>query len=168
MFLLDANVFITAKNTYYGTDFAPGFWEWVSSEHQSISVRSVVAVRDELLAQDDELSDWARRLPDSFWLEESDPDVATLRQLAQWAMTGEARFRQEARTDFLATADYRLVSHALAGSHVVVTHEVAQPEGKKKIKIPDVCSAFGIEFREQFGLFRELGLHLVRPLPATS
>jgi len=166
MFLLDANVFITAKNTYYGTDFAPGFWDWIANEHQLNSVRSVVAVRDELLAQKDELSDWARRLPDNFWLEESDADVLTLRQLALWAMTGEVRFRQEARTDFLATADYRLVSQALAGGHVVVTHEVAQPEGKKKIKIPDVCAAFDIELKEPFGLFRELGLHLVRPRAA--
>ncbi len=68
MFLLDANVFITAKNTYYGTDFAPGFWEWLAAEYRVVGIRSVTAVRDELLAQEDELSDWARRLPDDFWL----------------------------------------------------------------------------------------------------
>jgi hypothetical protein len=162
MHLLDANVFITAKNTYYGTDFAPGFWEWIAAEYATCDLRSVVAVREELLAQEDELSDWARQLPSEFWLEETAADVAALRELAGWAMAGEARFRQEARTDFLASADYRLLAQALAGAHTVVTHEVAQPEGKKKIKIPDVCNAFRVALREPFELFRELGLHLVR------
>lgn len=26
MFIIDSNELITAKNTYYGFDFAPGFW----------------------------------------------------------------------------------------------------------------------------------------------
>lgn len=29
MFLLDANVFIEAKNRYYGFDICPGFWRWL-------------------------------------------------------------------------------------------------------------------------------------------
>jgi hypothetical protein len=29
-YLLDANVFIEAKNRYYGLDFAPGFWDWLT------------------------------------------------------------------------------------------------------------------------------------------
>ena len=28
-YLLDANVFIQAKNLYYGFDFCPAFWEWL-------------------------------------------------------------------------------------------------------------------------------------------
>ncbi|MHB9004007.1 MAG: DUF4411 family protein [Coriobacteriia bacterium] len=163
MFLLDANVFITAKNTYYGTDFAPGFWNWIAEEHDVIGLGSVVAVREELLAQEDALSDWTRSLPDGFWLEEAGADVVALRDIATWAMSGDPRFRHEARIEFLASADFRLLGQALAGKHAVVTHEVAQPEGKKKIKIPDVCAAFGVEQREPFELFRHLGLHLVRP-----
>jgi Domain of unknown function (DUF4411) len=27
-YLLDANVFIQAKNLHYGFDFCPAFWEW--------------------------------------------------------------------------------------------------------------------------------------------
>jgi Domain of unknown function (DUF4411) len=163
MYLLDTNVFITAKNTYYGTDFAPGFWDWISQDFAANELRSTAAVYDELLAQDDELTAWARRMPDEFWLDETDEDVPSLREIATWAMGGEPRFNQQARTDFLATADYRLVAQAHSGGHVVVTHEVPQPEGKKKIKIPDVCAAYAVDQREPFGLFRELGLKLVRP-----
>lgn len=163
MFLLDANVFITAKNTYYGTDFAPGFWDWLAEEYRVTDIRSISAVHEELVAQEDELSVWVKRLPADFWLEERDADVAALRALAAWTMTGDPRFTQQARTDFLDTADYRLVAQAHGGGHAVVTHETPQPEGKKRIKIPDVCAAFDVEQREPFQLFRELGLKLVRP-----
>ncbi len=163
MYLLDTNVFITAKNTYYGTDFAPGFWDWITEEYGVNDLRSIAAVRDELLAQEDALTEWARRMPDDFWLDEVDSDVPSLRAVAAWTMSGDRRFKQQARTDFLATADYRLVAQAHGGGHAIVTHEVPQPEGRKKIKIPDVCAAFAVEQREPFGLFRELGLQLVRP-----
>lgn len=164
MYLLDTNVFITAKNTYYGTDFAPGFWDWIAEEYLVRDLRSIRAVRDELLAQEDALTAWARRMPDDFWLDEVESDVPSLRAVAAWTMTGDPRFKQEARTNFLATADYRLVAQAHAGGHAIVTHEVPQPEGKKKIKIPDVCEAFDVGQREPFGLFRELELQLVRPV----
>ena len=28
-YLLDANIFIQAKNLHYGFDFCPAFWEWL-------------------------------------------------------------------------------------------------------------------------------------------
>jgi hypothetical protein len=28
-YLLDANVFVQAKNLHYGLDFCPAFWEWL-------------------------------------------------------------------------------------------------------------------------------------------
>ena len=47
-------------------------------------------------------------------------------------------------TVFEQSADYYLVSQALAAHHSVVTYEV--PSGsKKKVKIPDVCIGVGIK-----------------------
>ena len=48
MFLLDANTFITPKNSYYGFDLAPGFWTWLERAHAAGWVASVEAVRQEL------------------------------------------------------------------------------------------------------------------------
>jgi hypothetical protein len=31
-YLLDANVFIQAKNSYYGFDICPAFWEWIDQK----------------------------------------------------------------------------------------------------------------------------------------
>lgn len=33
-YLLDANIFIEAKNRYYGLDFCPAFWEWLQEKNQ--------------------------------------------------------------------------------------------------------------------------------------
>lgn len=89
MFLIDSNVLITAKNQYYGMDFAPGFWQWLAEEHGHLGLRSINAVRIELLAQDDELAAWAKELPSTFWLEETEQDVVALRAVAQWTMADE-------------------------------------------------------------------------------
>ncbi|MGP5660661.1 DUF4411 family protein [Corynebacterium falsenii] len=66
MFIIDSNELITAKNTYYGFDFAPGFWEWLDSSANRGVLGSIEAVRDELLQGTDELSDWAQRRPNFF------------------------------------------------------------------------------------------------------
>lgn len=163
MYLLDANIFIRAKNEYYGIDFAPGFWAWLAESFVSANLRSISAVRDELLAQEDELTEWARSLPAEFWLDEGDDDVRSLREVAEWTMTSTTIYTQQARTDFLAKADYRLVALAESGGHTIVTHEVSAPEAKRSIKIPDAAAAFRVDCREPFALFRDLGLMLVRP-----
>lgn len=59
-YLLDANVFIQAKNLHYGLDFCPAFWEWLVQENGNGKVLSVGQVGDELLAGDDELAEWAK------------------------------------------------------------------------------------------------------------
>jgi hypothetical protein len=61
-YLLDANVFIQAKNLhYYGMDFCPAFWDWLVSENAAGLVFSIEKVGDEIAAGDDELSEWAAR-----------------------------------------------------------------------------------------------------------
>jgi hypothetical protein len=34
-YLLDANVFISAKNLHYGLDFCPAFWDWIIASNAS-------------------------------------------------------------------------------------------------------------------------------------
>jgi hypothetical protein len=49
-YLLDANVFIEAKNRYYGLDFCPAFWEWLIVSNTSGLVFSIEKVADEIEA----------------------------------------------------------------------------------------------------------------------
>lgn len=59
-YLLDANVFIQAKNLHYGFDFCPAFWDWLDAANGTHSVGSIEKVGDELLAGADELAQWAQ------------------------------------------------------------------------------------------------------------
>jgi len=61
----------------------------------------------------------------------------------------------------MQVADYYLVAQALAGGHVVVTHEVAAPHVIKKIKIPDVCIGLGVKCMTPFEMLRKEGARFV-------
>ena len=49
-YLLDANVFIQAKNLHYGFDFCPAFWDWLVEQNRVGKVASIEKVADELHA----------------------------------------------------------------------------------------------------------------------
>lgn len=74
-YLLDANVFIQAKNLHYGLDFCPAFWEWLIANNKGANVFSIEKVGDEIAAGGDDLSDWAGNCGDGFFLK---PDAALL------------------------------------------------------------------------------------------
>ena len=151
-YLLDANVFISAKNLHYGMDFCPAFWDWLVREHESGTVFSVEKVGDEIQAGDDELSAWAEARGLEFFLR---PDAAVfpaLAQVSEWAT--EQSYEPAAVSTFLQLADYYLVAQALAGKHAVVTHE--RPSATpRKIKIPDACIGLGVKFMSPFEMLKK-------------
>jgi len=49
-YLLDANVFIQAKNLHYGLDFCPAFWDWLIARNATGDVLSIERVGDEIEA----------------------------------------------------------------------------------------------------------------------
>ncbi|MBN1444452.1 MAG: DUF4411 family protein [Planctomycetes bacterium] len=141
-YLLDADVFIRAKNSHYGMDFCPAFWDWLLQEHERAIVFSVEKVGDELEAGSDELSEWAAARGLGFFLR---PDAAVfpaLSRVSEWATSQS--YEPSAVSMFLQVADYYVVAQALAGGHTVVTHE--RPAGTpRRIKIPDACIGLGIK-----------------------
>ena len=74
-YLLDADVFIQAKNLHYGLDFCPAFWDWLIASNVANRVFSIEKVGDEIAAGDDELSVWAEARGEAFFLK---PDTAML------------------------------------------------------------------------------------------
>lgn len=45
-YLLDANVFMSAKNLHYGLDFCPAFWDWLVHKGNTGAVFSIDKVAD--------------------------------------------------------------------------------------------------------------------------
>jgi len=75
-YLLDANVFIQAKNLHYGFDFCPAFWKWLEIENHRGKVFSVEKVGTELEAGADDLAAWAQVQGDGFFLPPDSPMLA--------------------------------------------------------------------------------------------
>lgn len=148
MYLLDANVFIQAKNLHYGFDFCPAFWSWLDREHAAERLFSVEAVLDELVAGDDNLTEWARARPD-FFLKPDEDIVPSLSAASTWASGGG--YDPAAVNTFLQVGDYYLVAHAHANGMTVVTHEVAA-NSVKKIKIPDACIGLGVKCMSPYAM----------------
>jgi hypothetical protein len=146
-YLLDANVFIQAKNLYYGFDVCPGSWDWLVRRHVDGVVFSVRQVGDELAAGTDALADWAQAQGDAFFLPPDARSLPALATVAQWAAA--QGYEAAAVNTFLQVADYYLVAHAVAHGHTVVTHEVPA-ETARKVKIPNVCIGLGVPYVNAF------------------
>lgn len=158
VYLLDANVFIAAKNLYYGIDFCPGFWGWIEVAAANGTVGSVSKVKDEITSGDDELAGWVKTLPDGFFFQPQQSDVNALQTISTWAASGP--YDQSAVAQFLQIADYYLCAQALAGGHTVVTLETPG-DGRRKIKIPTVCLAMDIPYINTFDMLRRERVRLV-------
>ena len=158
-YVLDSNVFIEAKNRYYGFDIAPGFWDWLDLVHSTGSVCSIEPVRDELVAGDDPLAGWAAAHGPFF----RPIDTATTREfpvLTKWA--DSQRYTAAAISEFLGnTADYYLVAFAKAHGDTVVTHERPAPGSHKRILIPDACLAIGVPCADTFAALRATSAALI-------
>lgn len=150
-YLLDSNVFIQAKNLYYGLDFCPAFWEWLIAQNVDGRVFSIEKVGDEIAAIADPLSEWAAERGDGFFLKPDATVIPALGSVSAWA-TGQ-RYEPTAVSTFLQVADYYLVAHAFAHGHTLVTHEIASTS-TRKIKIPNVCLGMGVKCMSPYEMLR--------------
>ena len=150
-YLLDANVFMAAKNLHYGFDFCPAFWEWLVLQNAAKKLFSIEKVGDEIEAVEDGLSDWARARGPAFFLRPDAGAFPALAAVSAWA--GEQQYQPAAVSTFLQVADYYLVAQAYSGQHTVVTHE-KPAASSRKIKIPDACIGLGIKCMTPFEMLR--------------
>lgn len=150
-YLLDTNVFIQAKNLYYGFEFCPAFWDWLVQSNSKGTVNSIQRVLSELVSGADNLSDWAKSQGDGFFLAPDQAVIPALTAVSTWATTQQ--YEPAAVNTFLQVADYFLVAQALAHGHVVVTHEVPS-ESVRKIKIPNACIGLNIPFMTPYEMLR--------------
>ena len=158
IFLLDSDIFITAKNKYYSFDICPGFWSSLIHFHEEGRVYSVDRVKREILRfqKEDRLASWVKQsLPRAFFLN-SNADVSiAYGEIIQWA-NQHPQYYNRAKNDFAQSADSWLVAHAVTRGATVVTNEVSAPESQKDIKLPDVCKQFDVLCVDTFSMLRDL------------
>lgn len=151
VYLLDTNVFIEAKNRFYGMDFCPAFWDWLIIQNQAGTVVSIEKVGDELQAGNDELSAWALARGASFFMPPNTAILPALQEVSLWSRS--QRYEPSAVATFLQIADYWLVAHAKAHGHTVVTQEVPD-NSTRNIKIPSACIGLKLPFVNVFEMLR--------------
>ena len=156
-FVLDANVFIQAHRAYYAFDVCPGYWKALLAHHDGAGLCSVDRIRGELLAGKDALADWvAGSVPKTFFADTDDPVITGLfGQMMAWVQS-RPQFSAAAKAEFASKADGWLVAYARALGCTVVTLEIANPNVQRKVPIPNVCDAFGVEYTNTFDMLRAL------------
>lgn len=150
---IDTNVLIQAKNGPYPFDSKPEFWALLDRMNDEGLVVSSTLVRDELLKGTDELAEWARERRSTAMFVEPDEDTQrAFREVAQHVFE---RYERNQADLFLAVADPWLIAHAMASGGKVVTQETRR--NPERVKIPNVCDAFGVESINSDDMLRELG-----------
>jgi hypothetical protein len=159
LYLFDANVLITASNTYYPIDQIPEYWAWLQHQGASGNIKLPLEIMEEILAgnkEDDPLLVWIKDATNKQALlldEVVDQDLVN-----SVVESGYADDLTDDEIDELGRDPF-LIAYGLSGAErCVVTVEVSAPSKKRQNRrIPDVCATFGLECCTPFRVNRELG-----------
>lgn len=158
-YCLDSNVFIQAKNGPYGMDIVPAFWDWLDSQSEAGVIFSTQLVYDELAAGDDELADWVKdRRTSGLFITTDEHVQQRFQDIANYI---ESHYDEVNARTFLAGADPWVVAHALIENAIVVTHETLVADNSRKVKIPNVCEAFQVDYINPYTMLRDLGARFI-------
>lgn len=160
LYLLDANVLITAHNLYYPIEAVPEYWEWLSHMGSQGFVKMPFEIFEEVKegpdGEKDSLFAWLQQegtkkallLPDAV-----DPGLVQLVVSEGYApdLTDD-QLDQVGRDPFL-------IAHALSSQdRCVVTVETSEPKKQRQNrKVPDVCKTLGAKCCNPFEFNRALG-----------
>jgi hypothetical protein len=154
-YVIDANVMIEAAKSYYAFDRVPGFWTWMDGRIAGGVVKTASLVAEEI-DYPEALVEWLKaKDPELTFIDVSHPDIQQkFSEIATWTVTSP--FGPEHIAKFLAGADPWLVAAADVRQACVVTQETHVGPGAKKVKIPNVCEAFGVRCIHTFEMLGEL------------
>src|SRR5512140_1715749 len=138
-YVLDANVFIEAKNKFYSFNLCPGYWRALIAQHENRRVCSIDKVLDELIGEGDRLSDWAKdAVPSTFFKKTQDQAVINAFQgMVTWVNSA---------AQFASAADGWVIAFAKVNKLIVVTHEEYAPAAQRRVPMPNVCIEFNVEY----------------------
>ena len=159
-FLIDSDVLIQAYKMYYPLDVAPGFWRQLHEAAAAGEIQSIDRVRNEVYTNPDELTQWCDdHLPDEFFLDTSDC-IVQYASIIRWGESRDDHYNRTALAE-LATAtnaDPWLVAMAMANQdYQVVTQERSNPARRRRVMLPDICTAHGVLCRNTIDRLRLLG-----------
>lgn len=164
LYLLDANVLITAHRDYYPIDMIPEFWDWLLHMAQAGFVKMPQETLEEVRdgngkVKKDALVEWLRRedVYDGLLLkEEAEP-----RYVSEVLDRGYGIGLTDTEIELIGRDPF-LVAYAVADAEnrVVVSIEVSSPAKQRaNRRVPDVCRDNGVRCCNTFAMLRALGFH---------
>jgi hypothetical protein len=156
LYLLDANVLITANREYYPLERVPEFWEWLVHNGTLGRVKMPIEMIEEVSGGNDDLATWIgidSHLRALRFEEEVDIDL-----VQKTINEGYARDLLDHEIEKLGRDPF-LVSYALRSlpDRCVVTTEVSKPKKQRANRhVPDVCQQLQIACLNSFSLIRAL------------
>ncbi|MGB8421618.1 MAG: DUF4411 family protein [Paraburkholderia sp.] len=164
LYLLDANVLITAHRDYYSMEMVPEFWDWLLHMARTDFVKMPLETLEEVRdgggkVKKDALVEWLQQADvyDALCFpEEAQPHVVSAVLARGYAADlKDTEIEQIGRDPFLVA--YAMIDTA---RRVVVSIEASAP-GKKRAnrRVPDVCKDNGVRCCNTFAMLRALGFH---------
>lgn len=160
MYLLDANVFMQSARSYYAFDLAPAFWQALIDHAANGDVCSIDRVKEELLRGNDDLADWAANEFSPYFARTDQSNVIKAFSDIMYWVEQQGQFLPAAKSEFASGADGWLIAYAKVNGCLVVTHEQFRPDAKRRVLIPNVCRAFGVDTIDTFAMLRALNVRL--------
>jgi len=160
-YVLDSDVFIAAKNSYYAFAICPGFWDSLIHHHGAGNVCSIDRVRSELLAgrKTEDLVLWVKgQLPSAFFKETDDEAVLSAYEKVMLWVQRNTQYLDQAKAKFATEADGWLVAYAMAHRVTIVTNEQPRPGSRNRILLPDVCTQFNVVYKDTFFMLTDLAV----------
>jgi hypothetical protein len=161
LYLLDANVLITAQNQYYAANMVPEYWDWLVHMGDQGRIKMPLETFEEVAegakARKDSLSIWIKQsnVQNALVLdEEADPSVVRNVLTTAYAPDlNDTEVEQIGQDPFL-------IAYACADKfgRCVVSNETPKPKSTRaNRKVPNACADLGVQCCDTFGMLRKLG-----------
>lgn len=161
LYLLDANVLITANNSYYPVDRVPEYWEWLQHMGTAGRVKIPIEILEEIK---DGPKDGERDLLYAWLQEEQNVNALVLEEsvdegaVQHVVEVGYAPDLTDSEIEYIGRDPF-LIAYALVRSdeRCVVTVEASKPKMQRQNRrVPDVCRSVGVTQCDPFAMNRDL------------
>jgi hypothetical protein len=161
LYLIDANVLITAHNLYYPVDAVPEFWSWLAHQAEQGAIKMPLEIFEEVKdgstdEEKDHLYAWIsdEAIKKALLLDEE----VDAESVADVVGNGYAPDLTDQEIEQIGRDPF-LIAYALAAKdeRCVVTTEASSPKKQRQNrKIPDVCATFGVSCCDPFAMLKAL------------
>ena len=160
LYLLDANILITAANTYYGIKQVPEFWTWLLHQAESGAIKIPLEMYEEVIEgrkEGDELLGWIKNDAHRGALVFDEPcKIDFVQRVVRAGYAGDLTDDEVEKIG----RDPFLISYGLIDpERCIVTTEISKPSKARQHRhIPDVCQTLKVKCCGPWELNRQLAL----------